>query len=105
MVGWGGGWIGSGIQTEIDGGIFGGSVFPEHLLELERVVVGKEDVVVREGGILAFHPQKNDEAGNRPIRLGHLGGDFRCVIVLDQFLICTQNIAVMENQVSGDLFP
>jgi len=46
VVGRGGGWIGSGIQAEIDGGILRRAMLTKHLLELERVVVGKEDIVM-----------------------------------------------------------
>jgi len=46
VVGRGGSRIGSCIHAEIDGGILRGAMLTKHLLELERVVVGKEDIVV-----------------------------------------------------------
>ena len=38
--------LGARAEAEIDRGVFGRLLLPEHLLELERVVVREEDVVV-----------------------------------------------------------
>jgi hypothetical protein len=38
--------VSSGTKAKINGGVFRRSFLPKHLLELQRVVVGEEDVVV-----------------------------------------------------------
>jgi hypothetical protein len=80
-------------------------VFPKHLLELEWIVVGKEDVVVGERRILPSDPQKDDKPGDSPFRLRHLGSHLGSMRVLNDLLIGPKNIAVVEYQVSADLFP
>ena len=47
--------VSSGAKAKINGGVFRRSFLPEHLLELEGIVVGEEDVVMGEGWIFPFH--------------------------------------------------
>jgi len=56
------GGLGAGAKAKVNGGIFGGTFFAEELFEFERVVIGKEDVVMSERGILAFDAEKDDES-------------------------------------------
>ena len=54
--------VGTGADAEVNRGILRGAVFAKHLLEFERVVVGKEDVMVGQSGVFALHPKENDKA-------------------------------------------
>ena len=62
MVGRSRGGVGTGANAEVNRGILCGAVFAKHLLEFERVVVGKEDVMVGQSGVFALHPEENDKA-------------------------------------------
>ena len=104
MIGGGIGGLGARAEAKVDGGVLGGSVFAEELLKFERVVIGKEDVVMSERGILAFDAQEDDESGDGAGGAAHLGGGPSGVGMADEFLIGSENIPVVKNEISEDSF-
>ena len=104
MIGGGIGGLGARAEAKVDGGVLGGSIFAEELLKFERVVIGKEDVVMSERGILAFDAEEDDESGDGAGGATHLGGGPSGVGMADEFLIGSENIPVVKNEISEDSF-
>ena len=98
------GGLGARAEAKVDGGIFGGPLFAEELFEFERVVIGKEDVVMSEGGILAFDAEEDDESGDGPGGATHLGGGLRGTGMADEFLIGCEDVPVVKDEISEDSF-
>ena len=96
------GGLGARAEAKVDGGIFGGPLFAEELFEFERVVIGKEDVVMSEGGILAFDAEEDDESGDGAGGATHLGGGLGGTGMADEFLIGCEDIPVVKDEISED---
>ena len=96
------GGLGPGAEAKVDGGVFGGPLFAEQLFKFERVVIGKEDVVMSERGILAFDAEEDDESGDRAGGATHLGGGLGGTGMADEFLIGCEDIPVVKDEVSED---
>ena len=104
MIGGGIGGLGARAEAKVDGGVLGGSIFAEEVLKFERVVIGKEDVVMSEGGILAFDAEEDNKTGDRASWATHLSSDLSCARMLNAFLVGSENIPVVKNEISEDSF-
>ena len=98
------GGLGAGAEAKVDGGVFGGPLFAEQLFKFERVVIGKEDVVMSEGGILAFDAEEDNKTGDRASGATHLSSDLSCARMLNAFLVGSENIPVVKDEISEDSF-
>jgi len=96
------GGLGAGAKAKVDGGVFGRTFFAEELFEFERVVIGKEDVVMSEGGILAFDAEEDDESGDGAGGATHLGGGLGGTGMADEFLIGSEDIPIVKDEISED---
>ena len=102
MIGGGIGGLGAGAEAKVNRGILGGPLFAEELLKFERVVIGKEDVVMREGGVLAFDAEEDDEARDGAGGATHLSGGPSGVGMADEFLISSEDIPVVKDEIGED---
>ncbi len=98
------GGLGAGAEAKVDGRIFGRTFFLEELFEFERVVIRKEDIVMNERGILAFDAEKDDESGDRAGGATHLGGGLRGTGMADEFLVGSEDVPVVKDEISEDSF-
>jgi len=96
------GGLGARAEAKVDGGIFGGPPFAEELFEFERVIIGKEDVVMSEREILAFDAEKNDESGDGAGGATHLGGGLGGTGMADEFLVGCEDVPVVKDEISED---
>ena len=104
MIGGGIGGLGARAEAKVDGGVFGEPLFAEELLKFERVVIGKEDVVMSERGILAFDAEEDDESGDRAGGATHLGGGLGGTGMADEFLVSCEDVPVVKDEISEDSF-
>ena len=98
------GGLGAGAEAKVDGGIFGRTFFSEELFEFEGVVIRKEDVVMSERGILAFDAEEDNKARDGAGRETHLSSDLSCARMLNTFLVGSENIPVVKDEISEDSF-
>ena len=98
------GGLGAGAEAKVDGGVFGGPLFAEQLFKFERIVIGKEDVVMSERGILAFDAEEDNKARDGAGRATHLSSDLSCARMLNTFLVGSENIPVVKDEISEDSF-
>ncbi len=105
VVGGGIGGLGASAEAKVDRGIFGRTFFSEELFEFERVVIRKEDVVMSERGILAFDAEENDKSGDRAGGATHLGGGLGGTGMADEFLIGSEDIPIVKDEISEDSLP
>ena len=96
------GGLGPGAEAKVDGGVFGGPLFAEQLFKFERIVIGKEDVVMSERGILAFDAEEDDKSGDRAGGATHLGGGLGGTGMADEFLIGSEDIPIVKDEISED---
>ena len=96
------GGLGAGAEAKVDRGIFGRTFFAEELFEFEWVVIRKEDVVMSERGILAFDAEENDKSGDRAGGTTHLGGGLGGTGMADEFLIGSEDIPIVKDEISED---
>ena len=96
------GGLGAGAEAKVDGGVFGGPLFAEQLFKFERIVIGKEDVVMSERGILAFDAEEDNKARDGAGRETHLSSDLSCARMLNTFLVGSENIPVVKDEISED---
>jgi hypothetical protein len=94
--------LGASAEAEVDRGIFGGPLFAEELFEFEGVVIRKEDVVMSERGILAFDAEEDDESRDRAGGATHLGGGLGGTGMADEFLIGSEDIPIVKDEISED---
>jgi len=96
------GGLGAGAEAKVDGGIFGRTFFAEELFEFEGVVIGKEDIVMSERGILTFDTEEDNKSGDGAGGATHLGGGLGGTGMADEFLIGCEDIPVVKDEVSED---
>ena len=96
------GGLGAGAEAKVDGGIFGRTLFSKELFEFEGVVIRKEDVVMSERGILAFDAEEDDESGDRAGGATHSGGGLGGTGMADEFLIGSEDIPIVKDEISED---
>ena len=96
------GGLGAGAKAKVNRGVFGRPLFAEQLFKFERIVIGKEDVVMSEGGILAFDAEENDESGDRAGGANHLGSGLGSTGMADEFLIGCEDIPVVKDEIGED---
>ncbi len=102
VIGGGIGGLGASAEAKVDRGIFGRTFFSEELFEFQRVVFRKEDVVMSERGILAFDAEEDDESGDRAGGATHLGGGLGGTGMADEFLIGSEDIPIVKDEISED---
>ena len=102
VIGGGIGGLGAGAEAKVDGGIFGRTLFSKELFEFEGVVIRKEDVVMSERGILAFDAEEDNKPGDRAGGATHLGGGLGGTGMADEFLIGSEDIPIVKDEISED---
>ena len=98
------GGLGPGAEAKVDGGVFGGPLFAEQLFKFERIVIGKEDVVMSERGILAFDAEEDNKARDGAGGATHLSSDLGCARMRNTLLVGSENIPVVKDEISEDSF-
>jgi hypothetical protein len=102
VIGGGIGGLGAGAEAKVNGGIFGRTFFSEELFKFEGVVIRKEDVVMSERGILTFDAEEDNKSGDRAGGATHLGGGLGGTGMADEFLIGSEDIPIVKDEISED---
>ncbi len=102
VIGGGIGGLGASAEAKVDRGIFGRTFFSEELFEFKWVVIRKEDVVMSERGILAFDAEEDDKSGYRAGGATHVGGGLGGTGMADEFLIGSEDIPIVKDEISED---